>query len=140
MCPPHPACLRPFETFLSQPLCPSKQHSPDLLTFSSFMTKGVLHPTQEDGRKLLGALHYLTRTSKLDMTQAHLLYPYTSMSCVGNIRTASPTQGYSPHLVGERYTVYTKSTTQKITTTSSCEAELVAVSKDSSRAYWHGAS
>ena len=36
---------------------------PDMLTFISFMTKRVLAPTVEDGRKLLRALRYLAHTS-----------------------------------------------------------------------------
>jgi hypothetical protein len=31
---------------------------PDLITFVAFMTKKVLHPTLEDGRKLLRAIYY----------------------------------------------------------------------------------
>ena len=41
---------------------------PDMLTFISFMTKRVLAPTVEDGRKLLRAMRYLAHTSKLELT------------------------------------------------------------------------
>ena len=142
--PCHDLLLRTTEDspLLDQPLCKivhsitakilfvASRGRPDLLTFISFMTKRVLHPTQEDGRKLLRALHYLAHTSKLGLTLGYIGKPTISVYIDASFGVHQDRKSHTGVFTTlGRGAVYTKSTTQKIKTTSSCEAELVAVSK-----------
>ena len=134
---------------LDQPLCKivhsitakilfvANRGRPDVLTFISFMTKRVLHPTQEDGRKLLRALHYLARTSELDLTLGYTGAPTISVYIDASFGVHQDRKSHTGVFTTlGRGAVYTKSTTQKINTTSSCEAELVAVSKGLQQSLW----
>ena len=110
---------------------------PDLLTFISFMTKRVLHPTIEDAKKLLRAISYLRTTSSQTLRLG-----YTGTPAIRTFIDAS----FATHADRKFYTgvaatlgigvFYTKSTTQKINTTSSCESELVALSKGLQQSIW----
>ena len=110
---------------------------PDMLTFVSFMTKKVLAPTQEDGRKLLRALRYMARTSDVVLTLSYRGVPslqvYIDASFATHPDMKSHTGVFCTLGTGA---LYTKSTAQKINTTSSCEAELVALAKGLQQAIW----
>ena len=110
---------------------------PDLLTFISFMTKKVLSPTHEDGRKLLRALRYLAHTSDVVLTLGYrgvpTIHVFIDASFAVHTDKKSHTGVMSSLGVGA---FYTKSTSQKINTTSSCEAELVALSKGLQQSLW----
>ena len=101
------------------------------------MKKRVLAPTIEDGRKLLRAISYMQETAKLDLllgiTRALQVSVYidASFAVHEDMKSLSGTVitlGYGAY--------YTKSTAQKLNTTSSCEAELVALSKGMQQALW----
>ena len=101
------------------------------------MTKRVLAPTIEDGRKLLRAIAYLQETAKLDLRlgikgalQASV-YIDASFAVHDDMKSHSGTAITLGHGA-----YYTKSTSQKLNTTSSCEAELVALSKGMQQALW----
>jgi Reverse transcriptase (RNA-dependent DNA polymerase) len=110
---------------------------PDLLTFIAFMTKRVLHPTHEDGKKLLRALQYLTHTPDLSLTLGLKGAPTLSVYIDASFGVHQDRKSHSGVFTTMgRGATYTKSTTQKINTTSSCEAELVAISKGLQQSLW----
>jgi hypothetical protein len=110
---------------------------PDLLTFIAFMTKRVLHPTHEDGRKLLRALQYLTHTSDLSLTLGFKGTPTLSVYIDASFGVHQDRESHSGVFTTMgRGATYTKSTTQKINTTSSCEADLVTISKGLQQSLW----
>ena len=103
---------------------------PDLLTFVAFMTKKVLAPTHEDGRKLLRALRYMAHTSDVVLTLGYRGVPSLHVFIDASFATHTDMKSHTGVIctLGTG-AFYTKSTAQKINTTSSCEAELVALSK-----------
>jgi hypothetical protein len=88
---------------------------PDLLTFISYMTKRVLHPTIEDAKRLLRAISYLRITSSQTLRLG-----YTGTPAIRTFIDASfATQADRKSHTGVAATLgtgvfYTKSTTQKI--------------------------
>ena len=102
----------------------------DILTTLSFLTGRVLFPTEEDWQKLARVLQYLGGTK-----DEKLLIGCTSPYQVH----ASIDSSFSVHPTGRSHTgvtvtlgrgvLYSKSTAQKINTTSSCQAEMVALAK-----------
>ena len=115
----------------------SNRGRPDVITFVSYMTKRVLSPTIEDGRKLLRAVAYLRHTSELDLRLGIKgalqvsVYIDASFAVHDDMKSHSGTAVTLGHGA-----YYTKSTAQKLNTTSSCEAELVALSKGMQQALW----
>jgi hypothetical protein len=110
---------------------------PDLLTFIAFMTKRVLSPTIEDGRKLLRALRYLAITSNLQLTLGFADTPAISVYIDASFGVHPDKKSHTGVLATMgRGAFYTKSTAQKINTTSSCEAELVALAKGLQQSLW----
>jgi hypothetical protein len=110
---------------------------PDLLTFISFMTKRVLNPTIEDGRKLLRALRYLATTSQLQLTLGFTGKPVISIYIDASFGVHPDKKSHTGVMTTMgRGAFYTKSTGQKINTTSSCEAELVALAKGLQQSIW----
>lgn len=110
---------------------------PDLITFVAFMTKKVLHPTLEDGRKLLRAIYYMRNTVGLDLRLGFKGAPQVSVYIDASFAVHDDYKSHSGTLVTlGTGAYYTKSTTQKLNTTSSCEAELVALAKGMQQALW----
>jgi hypothetical protein len=110
---------------------------PDLLTFISFMTRRVLSPTVEDGRKLLRALRYLADTSQLQLTLGFTDKPAISTYIDASFGVHPDKKSHTGVMVTMgRGAFYTKSTVQRINTTSSCEAELVALAKGLQQSIW----
>ena len=95
---------------------------PDLITLILFMTKRVLSPTVEDGKNLIRAIYYLRRTTELDLKLRFKGDLQVTLLC-----SARRLQVSLRHLTFDYGAYYTKSTTQKLNTTSSCEAEVVAL-------------
>jgi ribonuclease HI len=113
---------------------------PDMITFSSFMTKKVLCPTVEDGRKLLRAIYYLRSTADLTLKLGYKGEPQVSVFIDASFAVHDDYKSHSGTVVTlGTGAFYTKSTTQKLNTTSSCEAELVALSKGMQQALWSSA-
>ena len=102
----------------------------DLLTTISFLSKRVSNPTQEDWRKLQRALNYLDNTKtqclRLGMTTPMTIRTYIDASFAVHSDFKSHT-GICITMGIDCF--YAKSTGQKIDTTSSCQAELVALAK-----------
>ena len=101
------------------------------------MTKRVLSPTAEDARKLLRAIAYLKATAdtvlQLAYTGIPRVYTYIDASFGTHSDRKSHTGVYATLGTGG---FYTKSTCQKINTTSSCEAEIVALAKGLQQSIW----
>ena len=102
----------------------------DILTAVSFLAKRVLYPTDEDWTKLTRTLTYLEATKALKL-RLGVTFPITVHTNVD--------ASFAVHHDMKSHTgvcislgtgcFYAKSTGQKINTTSSCQAELVAVAK-----------
>ena len=110
---------------------------PDLLTLIAYMTKKVTNPTQEDGRKLLRALRYMADTSDMVLTLGYRGVPSLHVYIDASFATHTDMKSHTGVLctLGTG-AFYSKSTSQKINTTSSCEAELVALAKGLQQAIW----
>ena len=103
---------------------------PDVISFISYMTKRVLAPTIVDGRKLLRAISYLQETAKLDLRLGIRGALQVSVYIDASFAVHDDMKSHSGTAITLGYgAYYTKSTAQKLNTTSSCEAELVALSK-----------
>ena len=110
---------------------------PDLATFIAFMTKRVLQPTIEDGKKLLIALRYLAHTSQMQLTLGFIGKPAISVYIDASFGVHPDRKSHTGVMTTMgRGAFYTKSTAQKINTTSSCEAELVALAKGLQQSIW----
>lgn len=110
---------------------------PDLLTFIAFMTKRVLQPTQEGGRKLLRALRYMARTSHLYPTLGYSAPPSISIYINASFAVHHDKKSHTEVMATlDTGAFYTKSTARQINTTSSCEAELVALAKGLQQSIW----
>ena len=97
----------------------------DLLTTISLLSKRVLHPTQEDWNKLQRALGYLENT-KTQNLKLGLTIPLTIRTYID--ASFAVHSDYKSHSFGVGV-YYAKSTAQKINTTSSCQAKMVALAK-----------
>ncbi len=110
---------------------------PDVITFIAYMTKRVLSPTVEDGKKLLRAIYYLRHTTELDLKLGFKGDPLVSLYIDASFAVHDDCKSHSGSLATLGHgAYYTKSTTQKLNTTSSCEAELVALSKGLQQGLW----
>ena len=102
----------------------------DILTTVSFLSKKVLHPTLECWGKLTRVLSYLEETKDLKLTLGAtfplVIRTYIDASFAVHPDSKSHTGVCVSLGIG---CFYAKSTGQKINTTSSCQAELVAAAK-----------
>ena len=115
----------------------AKRVRPELLTTTSFLTKRVQQPTQQDMVKLERVIKYLRGTKSIgmileaDKQLAVMAYVDASYAVHDNYRSHTGT------VIGiGRGPVFCKSTTQKINTKSSTEAELVGLSDATGQIVW----
>jgi hypothetical protein len=130
-----PDNLREF--FHSVVLYLSKRTRPDILTEVAFLTKRVLAPQRDDLYKLERTIKYIRGTLNLPLT-----LEMNDPVHVNSYIDAS----YSVHMDKKSHTgcvftlgkgaIYSKSSTQKLNTLSSTEAELVAVTEASYQVLW----
>ena len=132
-----PALAKIIHSVTARILFVSGRGRPDLALFIAFMTKKVLSPTQEDGRKLLRALRYMAHTSGAVLTLGYRGVPSLHVFIDASFATHTDMKSHTGVLctLGTG-AMYTKSTAQKINTTSSCEAELVALAKGLQQTLW----
>ena len=103
---------------------------PDMLTPLSFLMKRVLGPNEEDGRKLSRYIGYAEGTADIPLRLGCHLPPRVTTFIDASFATHPDMKSHSGVCITlGTGTYYSKSTTQKLNTTSSCEAELVALSK-----------
>ena len=119
-----------FHTAVAKILFLANRTRPDVLTAVSFLTKRVLHPTAEDWEKLTRTLSYLEATKNLKQ-RLGATFPLCVRTYVDASFAVHPDMKSHTGLCISLGTgiFYAKSTGQKINTTSSCQAELVAVAK-----------
>ena len=110
---------------------------PDLLTGLSFLLKRVLAPTEEDERKLAKYIGYAASTSDLTLRLKCNLPPKVTTFIDASFATHSRMRSHSGVCITlGTGAYYSKSTAQKLNTTSSCEAELVALAKGLQQSLW----
>jgi len=110
---------------------------PDLLTSIAFLTKRVTKSTEEDGRKLDRVINYMSTTPELSLTLGCTFPPrvttWVDASFGVHMDKKSHTGVCSTLGLGMWHS---KSTAQKLNTTSSTEAELVGVAKGIRQSLW----
>ena len=120
-----------FHSAVAKLMFISNRTRQDILTALSFLTGRVLFPTEEDWQKLARVLQYLggTKDEKLliGCTSPYQVHVSIDSSFASHSLTGRSHTGVT--LTMGRGSLYSKSTAQKINTTSSCQAELVALAK-----------
>jgi hypothetical protein len=126
-----------FHSIVAKLLYLSKRTRPDILTEVAFLTKRVLAPQRDDLYKLERTIKYIRGTLNLP-----LILEMNDPVHVNSYMDAS----YSVHMDKKSHTrcvitlgkgaIYSKSSTQKLNTLSSTEAELVAVTEASYQVLW----
>ena len=108
----------------------SNRSRQDLLLAISFVAGRVLFPTEEDWGKLIRVLRYFktTKMMRLHLGCTTLIQVHTSIDSSFNPISSGKSRSGVKISLG-RGVIYSKSTVQKINTTSSCQAELVALAK-----------
>ena len=119
-----------FHSAVAKLMFISNRTRQDILLSLSFLTGRVRFPTEEDWHKLARVLQYLGAT-KEDKLLIGCTRPYQVHVSIDS--------SFAVHPTGRSHTgvtvtlglgvLYSKSTAQKINTTSSCQAELVALAK-----------
>ena len=119
-----------FHSTVAKLMFISNRTRQDILTTLSFLTGRVRFPTEEDWQKLARVLQYLGAT-KEDKLLIGCTRPYQVHASIDSSFAVHPTgrshTGVTVTL--GRGVLYSKSTAQKINTTSSCQAEMVALAK-----------
>jgi Reverse transcriptase (RNA-dependent DNA polymerase) len=126
-----------FHSTTAKLLFTANRARPDLVTLVSFLTKRVLHPTVEDAKKLARGVAYIRNTLHIKLQLACIGYPHLQVYIDASFAIHSDKKSHTGVMTTlGRGAMYTKSTTQKINTTSSCESELVALSKGLQQTIW----
>ena len=115
-----------------------KRVRPDLLTAISFLTKRVQSPTAQDMKKLSRAVRYLRETSEKGI----IIEADKNLSILGYVDASYGVhEDYKSHtgcVIGiGRGPIFAKSTSQKLNTKSSAEAELVGLSDSVGQVIWN---
>jgi histone deacetylase 1/2 len=126
-----------FHSVTAKLLYLGKRVRPDILTAVSFLTKRVQSPTEEDMRKLERVIRYIRGTADLGIiieARVNLgVYAYVDASY--GVHT-----DYKSHtgcVIGiGKGPIYAKSSTQKINSKSSSEAELIGLSDSTNQIVW----
>lgn len=126
-----------FHSIVAKLLYASKRARWDLLILIAFLTKRVNNPRRDDWEKLTRGIQYIRGTQNLGVT-LEIHDPITV--------TAYVDASYGVHKDKKSHTgcnitlgkgtIYAKSSTQKLNTKSSTEAELVALSDASNQILW----
>ena len=126
-----------FHSYTAKWLFVGGHGRPDVLTPISYFTKRVLNPTEEDARKLGRTIGYADSTSSIALTLRSNLPPKITTFIDASFATHPDMRSHSGVCISlGRGAYYSKSTAQKLNTTSSCEAELVALSKGMQQSLW----
>ena len=123
-----------FHSITAQLLYLAKRVRPDLLVVVSFLTKRVLSSQTDDWKKLVRAIQYLRFTSDMGI----VLEGQRQMQVIAYVDASygvhQDMKSHGGCLIGlGGGPVYAKSSSQKINTKSSTEAELVALSNSTSQ-------
>lgn len=125
-----------FHSMVAKALYLAKRTRPDILTAISFLTTRVREPTEEDERKLDRVLKYLNGTRTLNLTLERDEGP-----CKAYIDASfgvHPDMKSHSGLVASvgKGAIFVASSKQRLTTKSTTEAELVAISDKVGHALW----
>jgi hypothetical protein len=126
-----------FHSITAKLLYLSKRSRPDILTPVAFLTKRVTKPQADDMKKLERTVQYIRGTRDLGLTLT-IDDPMTVISYIDasyGIHHDMKSHTGSTITLG-RGSIYAKSATQKLTTKSSTEAELVGLSDSSNQVLW----
>lgn len=126
-----------FHSLTAKFLYLGKRVRPDLLTAISFLARRVNEPTEQDLRKLFRVVRYLRSTRDkgivLEANKALAVYAWVDAS----YGVHADFKSHTGCVIGiGKGPVYAKSTTQKLNTKSSSEAELVGVSDSAGQVIW----
>ena len=128
---------RRFNSITAQLLYLSKRVRPDILTSVAFLRKRVLNPQRGDFNKLVRTIQYLRGTHNmgvvLGVQDPPCVYAYVDASYAVHPDMKSHTGCVISLGMGP---IYVKSSTQKLNTKSSTEAELVGLSDCSNQVIW----
>jgi hypothetical protein len=126
-----------FHSQVAKALYAAKRTRPDLLTAVSFLSKRTLAPTEQDMDKLKRLLRYVKSTIDLPMTLGMSDKPRVTAYVDASYAIHKDMKSHSGVAVtlGQGF-FYCKSTTQKLNTKSSTEAELVALSDHYGMGIW----
>lgn len=132
-----PSAREYFHSITAKLLYLSKRSRPDILTPVAFLTKRVTKPQREDMKKLERTVQYIRGTKDLGLT-LKIDGPITVTCHIDasyGVHTDMKSHTGSAITLGKGV-IYAKSSTQKLTTKSSTEAELVALSDSSNQVLW----
>jgi ribonuclease HI len=126
-----------FHSLTAKILYLCKRSRPDVLLAVSFLVRRVREPTQQDLKKLKRCVQYLRGTADIGMC----LEPSKQLTVYGWIDASfavhNDMKSHTGALVGiGKGPFWAKSSVQKLNTTSSTEAELVAVSEAAGQLLW----
>jgi hypothetical protein len=133
-----PDALREFfHSVVAKLLYLCKRTRPDILTEVSFLTKRVLAPQRDDLRKLESTITYIrgTRTLPLILEVTDPVHVTSYIDASFGVHKDSKSHTGCVITLGKG-AIYSKSSTQKLNTISSTEAELVAVTEGAFQVFW----
>ena len=126
-----------YHSLVAKLLYLAKRVRPDLLVAISFLSKRVQCPTRQDWRKLVKALKYLrgTRTYGIVLEASKHLAVMAWIDAAYGVHANM--RSHTGCVIGiGRGPIYAKSSTQKLNTKSSTEAELVGLSDSAGQVLW----
>ena len=126
-----------FHSATAKLLYLGKRVRPDILTSISFLVKRVQKPTKQDMDKLHRVIKYIRATRDLgiilEADKNLAVYAYVDAS----YGVHSDMKSHTGAVIGiGKGPVYSKSSTQKMNTKSSCEAELIGLSDTTEHILW----
>ena len=126
-----------FHTITAKLLYLGKRVRPDILTAIAFLTKRVQQPVQQDMDKLERVIRYIRGTQNLGI----ILEGSKNLAVYGYIDASygihADLKSHTGCVIGiGKGPVFAKSSTQKLNTKSSCEAELVGLSDSTGMIIW----
>lgn len=125
-----------FHTLTAKLLYLSKRVRPDILTAIAFLARRVQSPDIDDQKKLLRVVRYIRGTSALGLRLradqiSILAYVDASYGVHSDMRS------HTGAIIGlGKGPIYCKSSVQKLNSTSSTEAELIALSDSTAQVLW----
>jgi hypothetical protein len=126
-----------FHSIMAKILYLSKRTRPDLLVAVAFLVRRVQNPDEDDWQKMIRLIQYIRGSKELGIrlsAESHLsITAYIDASYGVHFDMKSHTGAM---ITLGRGPVYAKSTTQKLNTTSSAEAELVALADSAGQVLW----
>ena len=126
-----------FHSITAKLLYLSKRSRPDILTPVAFLTKRVTKPQTDDMKKLERTVQYIRGTRDLGLTLT-IGDPMTVISYIDasyGVHQDMKSHTGSTITLGKG-SIYAKSSTQRLTTKSSTEAELVGLSDSANQVLW----